>query len=264
MGNKLDTVSLDYDRICEELAKRKKSKTWLSIEIGKSRSYFTNLPGSRRGTNVPTNVESLISRVLGHEPGTFVKKEPAQNAQDNIAAQAKLFEKLYETQTDIIIRLDMMAKRLDEIEKYTLHTSRRDTLEKKRHEEVMDHLEFIRSKSNANTLQLEKTKDALIAMDNGSLDNQEQLVDEIAKAVAGLLLKEHIVSPEELTRSEACKLLEELITGRNGMEQQEVFVAAAEKNIPRKDLLRAKNEMGIQVISRGVGKNSKKYWCKGY
>lgn len=263
MGNKLDTVSLDYNRICEELAKQKKSKTWLSIEIGKSRSYFTNLPGSRRGTNVPTNVESLISRVLGYEPGTFIEKEPAQNEKENTVAQAKLFEKLYEKQTDIIIRLDMVAKRLDEIEKYTLHTSRRDVLEKKRHEEVMDYLEFIRSKSNANTLQLEKAKDALIGMDNGSLDNQEQLVDEIAKVVAGLL-KENVVSVKEPTRSGAYRLLEEVILDRNGMEQSEVFATAAEKNIPRKDLLRAKNEMGIQVISRGVGKNSKKYWCKGY
>lgn len=263
MGNKLDTVSLDYDRICEELVKQKKSKTWLSIEIGKSRSYFTNLPGSRRGTNVPTNVESLISRVLGYEPGTFIEKEPAQNAKENTAAQVKLFEKLYSNQTDIIIRLDMMAKRLDEIEKYTLHTSRRDTLEKKRHEEVMNHLEFIRSKSNANTLQLEKAKDALIDMDNGSLDNQEQLVDEIAKAVAGLL-EEKMDLLKESTRSEAYKILQEMITDRNGMEQSAVFAAAAEKNIPRKDVLRAKNEMGIQVISRGVGKNSKKYWCKGY
>ena len=127
----------------------------------------------------------------------------------------------------------------------------------------MDHLEFIRSKSNANTLQLEKTKDALIAMDNGSLDNQEQLVDEIAKAVAGLL-EEKMDLLKESTRSEAYKILQEMITDRNGMEQSAVFAAAAEKNIPRKDLLRAKNEMGIQVISRGVGKNSKKYWCKGY
>ena len=57
--------------------------------------------------------------------------------------------------------------------------------------------------------------------------------------------------------------MEELITDRNGVEQTNVFSEADKRNISRKDILRAKNEMDIRVTTRGIGANSKKYWCKG-
>ena len=112
MGEKAKRVKLDYDAICDELDIQGKSKTWLSTEIGRSRSYFSNLPGTRLGATVQKNME-------------------------------------------------------------------------------------------------------------------------------------------------------ELITDRNGVEQTNVFSEADKRNISRKDILRAKNEMDIRVTTRGIGANSKKYWCKG-
>ena len=62
-------------------------------------------------------------------------------------------------------------------------------------------------------------------------------------------------------RKKAYDFLENVVDV-NGVEQSIVFTKADEENIPKKELLRAKNELGIQVISRGIGKSSKKYWCK--
>ena len=256
---KVVRVKLDYDRICEELNAQKKTKIWLSLEIGRSRSYFANLPGSIVGTSVPGNVEALISKTLGYEPGTFVKYEKSENVVEDAPVQAKFIETLYSNQAEILNKMDVLARKLGEIEKQILYTSRDETAEKQRHGEVIEHLEFIRKKSNANTLQLEKIKGMLIDMDSRNLDDQERMLEEITK-----VLGEKRFAIGEPTRNRAYDLLDELIVDRNGVEQSQVFAKAAEKNISRKDMLRAKNEMEIQVISRGVGNNSKKYWCKGY
>lgn len=63
MGEKAKRVKLDYDAICDELDIQGKSKTWLSTEIGRSRSYFSNLPGTRLGATVPKNMEAIIQGV---------------------------------------------------------------------------------------------------------------------------------------------------------------------------------------------------------
>lgn len=261
MSKKLNIVPLDYERICKELEKQKKSKIWLSVEIGKSRSYFSNLPGSKRGKSVPENVEALIARSLGYKPGTFIeveqKKIPVKVTQPNV------FEKLYTNQEKILIKLDEVSKRLAEVEKSSATYTKKEVLEKRRYGEIVEHLEFIRSKSNANTLQVEKIKSMLLDMDNSSIDNQEQLLEEIKKVINNALT-DHAALLKDAARSGAYKLLDEMIIDRNGLEQSQIFAAADAKNISRKDLLRAKNEMEIQVISRGVGKNSKKYWCRAY
>ncbi len=260
---KVVRVKLDYDRICEELNAQKKTKTWLSLEIGRSRSYFANLPGSIVGTSVPGNVEALISKTLGYEPGTFVKYEKSENVVEDAPVQAKFIETLYSNQAEILNKMDVLARKLGEIEKQILYTSRDETAEKQRQGEVIEHLEFIRIKSNANTLQLEKIKGMLIDMNSRNLDAQERMLEEITKEITKVLGEKRFAIGEP-TRNRAYDLLDKLIVDRNGVEQSQVFAEAAEKNISRKDMLRAKNEMQIQVISRGVGNNSKKYWCKGY
>lgn len=102
-------VQLGYDAICDELAIKGKSKAWLSAEIGRSRSYFANLPGTRHGTVVPENVESLISRTLGYEPGTFVLPEEGNDE----PMQAEFIETLYGNQKDILKVLGELSGKID-------------------------------------------------------------------------------------------------------------------------------------------------------
>lgn len=105
MGEKAKRVKLDYDAICDELDIQGKSKTWLSAEIGRSRSYFSNLPGTRAGAIAPENMEALISRTLGYAPGTFVIQEEVNEAVEEDQVQVEFIETLYGNQKDSIFRM---------------------------------------------------------------------------------------------------------------------------------------------------------------
>nr|DAE36374.1 MAG TPA: hypothetical protein [Caudoviricetes sp.] len=245
-------VQLGYDAISDELAIKGKSKAWLSAEIGRSRSYFANLPGTRHGAVVPENVESLISRTLGYEPGTFVLPEEENDEH----MQAEFIETLYGNQKDILKVLGELSGKIDMLMS-SMKNVQTEAAARKRHEELSDSVEFIRGKSNTIVIKLEKLKEILVEMDNGKLDDRDKIIDEIAK-----MLENRTVITKDSARGKAYELLEELVTDRSGVEQARVYEEADKRNISRKDILRAKNEMDIRVATRGIGAGSKKYWCR--
>lgn len=256
MGEKAKRVKLDYDAICDELDIQGKSKTWLSAEIGRSRSYFSNLPGTRAGAIVPENMEALISRTLGYAPGTFVIQEEVNEAVED-QVQVEFIETLYGIQKEILKVIGVLSGKVDMLMS-SMKNVQTETVARKRFAELSDSVEFIRGKSNTSVIKLEKLKELLIEMDNGRLDDRDSIIEEVSK-----LMDSKTVITKDSARGKAYELLEELITDRNGAEQTNVFSEADKRNISRKDVLRAKNEMDIKVITRGIGANSKKYWCKG-
>lgn len=256
MGEKAKRVKLDYDAICDELDIQGKSKTWLSAEIGRSRSYFSNLPGTRAGAIVPENMEALISRTLGYAPGTFVIQERVNEVVEEDQVQAKFIETLYGNQKDILKVLGELSGKIDMLMS-SMKNVQTEAAARKRHEELSDSVEFIRGKSNTIVIKLEKLKEILVEMDNGKLDDRDKIIDEITK-----MLENRTVITKDSARGKAYELLEELVTDRSGVEQARVYEEADKRNISRKDILRAKNEMDIRVATRGIGAGSKKYWCR--
>ena len=71
-----------------------------------------------------------------------------------------------------------------------------------------------------------------------------------------------LINFEVKRRGKAYELLEEYVKDRNGIKQSKLYALADERSVPRKDILRAKNEMGLKVISKGYGDNTEKYWYK--
>lgn len=104
MSKKLDNVTLDYERLLDELKKQGKTKTWLSVEIGRSVSYISCLSKKGESPVVPNNLEALISRTLGYEPGTFIRTEEKSNSVDS--GHALILEKLYENQMALFEKMD--------------------------------------------------------------------------------------------------------------------------------------------------------------
>lgn len=257
MSEKTKRVQLDYDAICGELKIQGKSKTWLSTEIGRSRSYFSNLPGTRDGAIVPENMEALISRTLGYAPGTFVIQEEVNEVVEEDQVQVEFIETLYGNQKEILKALGELSGKVDVLMS-SMKNVQTETIARKQFDELSDSVEFIRGKSNTSVIKLEKLKELLIEMDNGRLDDRDSIIEEVSK-----LMDSKTVITKDSARGKAYELLEELITDRNGVEQTNVFSEADKRNISRKDILRAKNEMDIRVTTRGIGANSKKYWCKG-
>lgn len=259
MSKKLDNVTLDYERLLEELKKQGKTKTWLSVEIGRSVSYISCLSKKGESPVVPNNLEALISRTLGYEPGAFIRTEKKSNSLDS--GHALILEKLYDNQMALFEKMDKCLDQIAYIERKVDTLGRECELDKKHNNIVDDHLEFIRSKSNANTVQLAAIKEMLLEIDNGNLDTMDRIMEEIRTMIEETKEASPIPITTNPLRKKAYDFLENVIDV-NGIEQSIIFTKADEEKIPKKELLRAKNELGIQVISRGIGKSSKKYWCK--
>ena len=175
MGEKAKRVKLDYDAICDELDIQGKSKTWLSAEIGRSRSYFSNLPGTRAGAIVPENMEALISRTLGYAPGTFVIQEEVNEAVED-QVQVEFIETLYGIQKEILKVIGVLSGKVDMLMS-SMKNVQTETVARKRFAELSDSVEFIRGKSNTSVIKLEKLKELLIEMDNGRLDDRDSIIE---------------------------------------------------------------------------------------
>lgn len=251
----MKTVKLDYKAICEELNRQKKSMRWLSNEIGRSDGYFAGM--MRNEADVKENIEALISRTLGYEPGDFTLTDyHKEKPKDEIERNMVFIEKLYAGQNNIMVKLDVMARQINAMQQ-NMKLLEREQMAKRRYDEMNDHLEFIRGKSNTSVIQIEKLREMLADLDSRNLDDQNQIIDEIAK-----LLEAKTVITKGSAKGKAYELLEELIVDQNGVEQARIFEEADKRNISRKHILMAKNEMGIRVTTRGIGANGVKYWYK--
>ena len=164
---------------------------------------------------------------------------------------------MYAGQNNIMVKLDVMARQIDAMQQ-NMKLLEREQMAKRRYDEMNDHLEFIRGKSNTTVVQIERLKEMLVELDGRNLDDQNQIIDEISK-----LLERKTVLAKDSARGKAYELLDELIVDRNGVKQSIVFEEADKRNISKKDILRAKNEMEIQTTTKGIGANSVKYWYRG-
>lgn len=186
-----------------------------------------------------------------------ISEERVNEVVEEDQVQAEFIETLYGNQKDILKVLGELSGKIDLLMS-SMKNVQTETVARKRFAELSDSVEFIRGKSNTSVIKLEKLKELLIKMDNGRLDDRDSIIEEVSK-----LMDSKTVITKDSARGKAYELLEELITDRNGVEQTNVFSEADKRNISRKDILRAKNEMDIRVTTRGIGANSKKYWCKG-
>lgn len=137
-------MTIDYEKLCEELNRQGKTKQGFSIEIGRGKDYIVSI---KHRPEQPENMESLMCTLLGLDAGSLVKKEnPVQKG-----AEAKVLENIH--------------RKLCEIEGAV--SGQTEMLEK------------IFGKSNANTIQIEKVKDMLISASETESDRAEKLLTDM-------------------------------------------------------------------------------------
>lgn len=137
-------VTIDYEKLCEELNRQGKTKQGFSLELGRGKNYIVSI---KNKPDQPENMESLMCTLLGLDAGSLVKKEnPVQKG-----AEARVLENIH--------------RKLCEIEGAV--SGQTEMLEK------------IFKKSNANTVQIEKVKDMLISASETESDRAEKLLTDM-------------------------------------------------------------------------------------
>ena len=137
-------VTIDYEKLCEELNRQGKTKQGFSLEIGRGKDYIVSI---KHRPEQPENMENLMCTLLGLDAGSLVKKEKALQK----GAEAKVLENIHQ--------------KLCEIERAV--SGQTEMLEK------------IFKKSNANTIQIEKVKDMLISASETESDRAEKLLTDM-------------------------------------------------------------------------------------
>lgn len=235
-------IKLDWEKLVTEIVKQGKSVSGVSIAIGRSQGYLGSVIRKAKkqdGIEIYEKVEELISHELGCEPETFVAK--------GLPTEQKKEETVDTVYASIINNQRCIVKKLESLERSVNALAKRfDTVE--------GNTEIIRSKSNVTVAQLAKLKDVIDELNDGSSDDT---IEEIKR-----LLESKMIIANGCERGKAYELLEEYVKDRNGIKQSKLYALADEHNIPRKDIIRAKNEMGLKVISKGYGDNTEKYWYK--
>lgn len=117
-------VKIDYDRLSEELERIKMTKEEFSVEIGRGKTYISDL---KKKQEVPENIEKIMCMVLKLEPGSLIEK--SQESIGDVKILVNIYKKLGELE-EMMVTQGVAADKL-------------------------------LSKANANTIQLEKIKDSL-------------------------------------------------------------------------------------------------------
>lgn len=91
---RINTTLLD-----EEIKKRGMSSNEVSVMIGKSLPYLSNV--KRQGGRIPVNVESLICRTLDKPVGYFLADRELQTGGGEAKILENIFGKLEKMQSDI-------------------------------------------------------------------------------------------------------------------------------------------------------------------
>lgn len=131
----IEKVRIDYGRLCAEIARNGKTNEGFSLELGRSRSYISNLAKTREQ---PKSVEQVMCILLGLEPGSLIEADSTISP-----AEVKVIENIFHKLGAIEELLDMLA----------------------------GSTEKLLAKANANTVQIEKIKDCL--KDLGRSDHEK-------------------------------------------------------------------------------------------
>lgn len=137
-------VTIDYEKLCEELNRQGKTKQGFSIELGRGENYIVSI---KNKPDQPENMENLMCTLLGLDTGSLVRNEKAVQK----GVEAKALENIY--------------RKLCEIEGAV--------------KDQWEILEKIFGKSNANTIQIEKVKDMLISASETESDRAEKLLTDM-------------------------------------------------------------------------------------
>lgn len=155
-------IVLDFEKLENELKIHGMSKQDLSNEIGRSKQYITGI----RGKEIPENVENLICKILDRTPGYFILHDrDSVGENSNVSV---LLKNLIDMNSRISEQLNILSERvaiIEDIYEKSIKTS--SALEGKM-DVAMQHLNAIRGKTNANTVQLENAKRSLAKMESFS------------------------------------------------------------------------------------------------
>lgn len=210
----LNKVEIDNNALSRELKRLNKTKRWLSAELGRDETYVSKL--ATRPMISPAE-EKLICVVLDLQPGTLVKQE------NNHPKDAQILENLYKEVLKVSQKMDGLAQQIKAKPGYEDITRIAQTVER-----MEGIVETVYKKTNANTVQLEKIKEAVARQSESESDRAEKY------------------------------LTEKLSCGE--VTAQEIFEGADEMCIKRAELMRAKGKLDIQVYNKGYGKNQKAMW----
>ena len=243
MKRTTEKVALDKDKLEFVLSERNITKEGLSYELGRSKSYICNV--LRRGTISPRE-ERVICKMLDLEEGTFVKQEEQalqaqpfdmerfESIRKGIGTVLEGFKaSIADTLTEQVVNPTIRTQK--EIENQTKALSDIARCIRNLTELVSgqnENIEKILSKTNANTLQLERMKDDVRAVVHElKLTDYDRAVDFLKNVLKnGRVLKE------------------------------EVEFQAKNEGIKEADLFKAKRDIHVDTATTGYGKGQKTWW----
>lgn len=200
-------VKINKELLRNEIQEKRKSQAFLSRELGYADTYLCKILNSDNPGELVEKDEKMLCYMLGVKPGYFIERlEPQKNLKP-IAEENHDFKNLEN-------KIDILLRGMDKIDK-TSH-------------EILDSIEAVRSKVNANTIQMEKIKQGITQQTKTEKDRAIEFLRNILK------------------------------DGR--MSGPEVLNAADNYGIKRATVMEARKEIGVEIETTGYGKSQKSYW----
>lgn len=212
MNSKADPVEIDHDKLCRYIRDTlRMTLIEFSYSIGKSKSYISGLAQNPR---VPVPVYNLICERC-RVPFSFFEVVPDKQM------KVTKVENGPAVSPELLLMLKSLSDSMIAIEK---RLSAMDTVI----EAVGGEVSKVLQKCSANTLQIERVRDALDKLSMSDYDRAETYLK------ASLADGDRIAS--------------------------DILANAEAEGIKTAELMKAKNRMGIRAYTTGYGKSQKKWW----
>ena len=238
-----EKVALDKDKLEFVLNERNITKEGLPYELGRSKSYICNV--LKRETISPRE-ERIICKVLDLEEGTFVKQE-----EQALQEQPFDMEKFENIRKDIgTVLEEFKASISDTLVKHVVDPAVRTQKEIENQTKTLadivrcirnltelvsgqnENIEKILTKTNANTLQLERMKDDVRA----------------------------VVRELKLTDYDRAVVFLKNVLKDGRVLKEEVEFQAKNEGIKEAELFKAKRDIHVDTATTGYGKGQKTWW----
>lgn len=231
MKKAVEMVTIDVDKLRSELKKRKISQTEFSRQLGKNDYYIAHL---ERTAAQSAAMEKIMCLLLELKPGSLIKQEEKAAAPVRDADTAPVLKR-------------------EDMEKFTKFFQHHMEKLTKMVEEANDSIGVVRGKVNANTIQIEGIKKSM----QDTATTVQAHVDNLTEILDGA-----VITKESTNITEAKQFLAEMMEG-DGCEENKIYMEAQRRQIRKKDVQRAKNELGIITSVKGYGNQMKKIWIYG-
>ena len=210
-------VLVDKRKLRDAIDEKGYSKEALSLELGYNKSYLSVFLSDEKYKSLDIKDEKLVCLLLGCPIGSFVMQE-AQNQNDSIPAILQnLMHEIVELQRDMKNVISQVTEVL---------ASDKRILGKL--ENLEENQEKMYRKLNANTIQLEKIKEATEKMQNPEYDRAQEFLRDILR------------------------------DGR--VNSYDLLDAADKAGISRAKVMQARKDLGVEIDVTGYGKNQKSWW----